>query len=110
MTFELGTGTVIPGFENAILGLQIGETKKFSISPQEAYGDRIEEAIQDIPRGDFPEDMQLAVGGFVSGKDETGNPIHAKVVAVDEKNVTLDFNHTLAGQSLNFEIEVLSVE
>ena len=110
MVFELGAGTVIPGFENAIFGMTVGDRKKFSISAQEAYGERIEEAVQNIPRKDFPEDMQLAVGGFVTGNDEAGNPVHAKVLAINEQNVVLDFNHTLAGQSLNFDVEVLSVE
>ena len=110
MTCEVGAGQLISGFDNALVGMAIGETKKISLSPNEAYGNILEEAIQVIPKTSFPEDFQFNVGEFVQGQGESGNIVSAKIEALENDNVTLDFNHPMAGKNLNFEIELLKIQ
>ena len=105
----MGTGRVIPGFESALIGMTEGQTKSITIAAAEAYGQRHEEAIQEIPRENFPPDFQAQPGSTVQGTSETGQPLMARVVEGNDTTVTLDFNHPLAGEDLTFDLEVLGV-
>ena len=107
-SFTTGTGQVIPGFETAVVGMQVGETKTTKLSVEEAYGERNIEAVIVVERSSFPEDMELEVGMTVQGEGPNG-PFPAIVTAVASNGVTIDANHPLAGQALNFEIELLSI-
>ena len=109
ISFEVGSGEMIPGFDSAILGMNIGETKKIEILPLEGYGLKREELVQEVPNNAFPPDMNLEVNALVQGKDPNGNPFMARVEAINSDTVTLDFNHPMAGKKLNFEIELLEV-
>lgn len=106
ITFKVGDHRMIRGFSSAIVGMTEGETKSFTIPPEEAYGERNEAATRDVPIVDFGE-IEVEVGGMVKGNGPRG-PFLAQVTAIQNETVTLDMNHPLAGKELNFEIEVLS--
>ena len=108
INFTLGSGKMIPGFNDAVVGMTVGETKTFSISPESAYGLRNEEAIQTVPRAAFGEDFPFEVGGVVQGNGPQG-PFLAKIRELQEQDVVVDFNHPLAGEELQFEVEMMSI-
>lgn len=108
LAVQVGVGQVIPGFDEALQGMTIGEVKNISLTPDSAYGPRNEEAVQSVPLSAFPEDFQLVEGAQVQGQGPAG-PILATIQSWNESTVTVDMNHPLAGKSLNFEIELVSV-
>ena len=104
---EVGAGQVIPGFNNALLGMDIGDKKTVTIPPDEAYGPLLEHAKTEIKRDLFPEDLQLTEGMPVPLATEEGQRILGRIEALSDELVTVDLNHPLAGQTLTFEIEVV---
>ena len=78
------------------------------MSPEDAYGERIEDAIQKVERDNFPESMELEVGMVVGAHSDQG-PIQFTIVEIDEEVVTADFNHQMAGRTLRFEVEVVDI-
>jgi FKBP-type peptidyl-prolyl cis-trans isomerase 2 len=110
LNFTVGAGQMIAGFDNAVMGMEVGETKDVTLTPNEAYGERNEEAVQPVNRKNFPEDFVVRVGEMVQGSTAEGIPIQAVVVGEDEENIILDMNHPLAGKSLNFNIELVEIE
>jgi len=110
LSVEIGSGQLIPGFDEALNGMAIGEVKKVSLTPEEAYGEINSRAYEKVPRQAFPENMDLQVGGMVRGNSPTGQPVVAKIESMDEEGVILNMNHPLAGKSLNFEIELMSID
>ena len=106
LTFKVGDHRMIRGFSSAIVGMNEGETKSFTIPPGEGYGERNEAATRDVPIVDFG-DIEVEVGGMVKGNGPRG-PFLAQVTAIENETVTLDMNHPLAGKELSFQIEVLS--
>ena len=110
LDFTVGNAGLIAGFTDAVLGMTVGETKNISIPPEEAYGPRMEEAIQEVEASAFTSIPDMEVGGLIQGNGPNGTFV-AKVANITETHVTLDLNHPLAGETLNFEIELLeSVE
>ena len=107
--FTVGSGQMIKGFDDACLGLELNGTKKFHIDPAQAYGDVNPEAVQVIPKNQFPEGFEFKLGAAIQGQAPNGLPFLAKVTAEDAQTVTLDFNHPLAGKTLHFEIEVIDI-
>ncbi len=110
LTFEVGSGQLIEGFNNAVIGMQVGETKKITLSPEEAYGPLNPEAVQTVPTNLFPETFEPVVGATVVGQNELGQQMMAKIEDFNDESITLDFNHPMAGKSLNFEIELMSID
>jgi FKBP-type peptidyl-prolyl cis-trans isomerase 2 len=110
LNFTVGAGQMIAGFDNAVMGMEVGESKDVTLTPNEAYGERNEEAVQPVNRQNFPEDFVVRVGEMVQGSTAEGMPIQATVVGEDEENIILDMNHPLAGKSLNFNIELVEIE
>ena len=108
LTFEIGAGQMIPGFDAAVLGMSVGDTKTIKLSPEEAYGYRAEEAIRPVPRTAFDDDFQFEIGGLIQGNGPRG-PFVAKIEEVLEESIILDFNHPLAGKELSFDIELMSI-
>ncbi len=106
---EAGVGKVIPGFDKALLSMEVGEVREIQVLPAEAYGERNPEAVETVPLTAFPPEMQLTEGQQVQGQGPMG-PVLATVMQLTEESVTLDMNHPLAGQNLNFKIEVMSVD
>tara|TARA_Y100001937_G_scaffold20882_1_gene29347 strand:- start:5609 stop:6157 length:549 start_codon:yes stop_codon:yes gene_type:complete len=109
LEFTVGGDQMIAGFNNAIVGMDVGETKTFTLSSEEAYGPRNEEAIQQVPRNAFDPNFDFIVDEIIRGQTPDG-PFVAKILSVRDDTVTLDFNHPLAGRDLTFEVEVVSTE
>lgn len=109
LLYEHGSGQVIPGLEEQLEGLKKGDKKSFVVNPDKGYGPHNPAAVEKVPRDAFKDDNLIKVGEIVTG--QVGEqPFQATIVAVDEKEVTLDLNHPLAGKTLHFEIEVAAVE
>jgi len=109
MTCQVGSGNLIAGFETALDGMTEGETKSVTISPEDAYGDVNPGAVQSVPRTVFPDDFELKEGATVYGTNAQGQEMMAKINSFDEDNAVLDFNHPMAGKTLNFEISVVEI-
>ena len=109
MMCHVGSGQLIPGFENALSGMSTGETKSVSIPPGEAYGEVNPDAIQTVSRDLFPSDFELKEGATVYGTNSQGQEMMAKIESFDDENAVLDFNHPMAGKTLNFEISVVEI-
>ncbi|GJM42211.1 MAG: peptidyl-prolyl cis-trans isomerase [Ardenticatenaceae bacterium] len=102
-----GYSQIIPGLEKALVGLTVGDSKKVVVPPKEAYGEINMEAFEIVPRTMFPDDMELEEGLELSLRDaETNEPFDASIAEVREKEVMLDFNHPLAGETLHFEVKI----
>ncbi|MBN2226711.1 MAG: peptidylprolyl isomerase [candidate division Zixibacteria bacterium] len=109
LEFTLGSGQIIPGVENAVIGMKIGDADTVIVIPEEAYGPYRQEMIGQINRGEFPADMELVVGGQLSMPQPNGGFIPVTIVAVDDTMVTLDANHPLAGKTLTFALELKEI-
>lgn len=110
LEFVSGDGMVIPGFEKAVQEMEVGEKRTVNIPAAEAYGERVEEAIQRIPVDAIPDADKLPVGEYVYLQGPDGQPIQVLVASVEEDEVLFDFNHQLAGKDLTFELELVSRE
>jgi peptidylprolyl isomerase len=107
LEFRVGDGMVIPGFEDAVMGLEEGGARTVRIPPEQAYGPRDDRLVAKLDRALFEDDVE--VGQHLDLEDEGGNVYHADVVSFDEQSVTVDLNHHLAGQALTFEVRVESI-
>jgi len=107
-SFRVGEGQVIPGFDQAMEGMEVGEVKTVTIEPADGYGEHSDEAVQIVPRDAFPMDFQFTEGLQVQGNGPMG-VVNAIVESYNKESVTLDMNHPLAGKTLNFEIELISI-
>ena len=109
LTFLFGAGMMIPKFEAELEGLQAGDKKSFVITPEEGYGQRVEEAVAQLPLEMFKESGLPPVGAVLPLNDNQGNQFRATVVEVTEEAVIADLNPPMAGKTLEFEVEVLNV-
>lgn len=110
LTFTTGQGMMIPGFEAAVIEMNIGDTKNVHIPCTEAYGEHDKRAVQHRPIDQVPNADKLPVGEIIYFQGPGGQPIPAKVLKIEDGEAWFDFNHQLAGQDLNFEITVVSIE
>lgn len=106
---RVGSGHVIPGFEKALMGMKAGEKKSFQVSPEEGYGPQRPEAVQEVPKDRLPADREPEVGMKLYTAGEGGQVITATIVEVKKDTVMLDFNHPLAGKTLNFDVEIVEI-
>ena len=102
INFTLGSGKMIPGFNDAVVGMTVGETKTFTISPESAYGFRNEEAVQTVPRAAFGEDFPFEVGGVVQGNGPQG-PFLAKIRELQEQDVVVILITRLLAKNFNLK-------
>lgn len=109
MEFTLGAGQMISGFENAIYGMQKGETKTVTIPPEEAYGLHDEELLIELDRASIPAGVVLEVGGYITVTFSNGSMKSLPIIEITETSVILDDNHWLAGESLTFEITFIGI-
>lgn len=107
LEFTLGKGQLIPGFENAVMGLSVGESTTTNIPSSEAYGEHNPEMELQIQKSQLPEGMQPEVGMQLQLNQENGQPIPVRVTNIEGEEVTIDANHPLAGKDLTFDIEVI---
>ncbi len=109
LEFVLGEGQVIAGFENAVIGLAVGETRAVTFGPDEGYGTYDDSLACAVPRDQIPDHIQPEPGMMLAFTTEDGQPAHVVVTEVTDETVTLDGNHPLAGQSLTFEVELVAI-
>ena len=110
LEFEVGAGQVIPGFDNAVLGMKVGETKKVRLLEDEAYGPYNPEMVFDADPSQFEEGMTLEVGQQFQTQMEDGTPLLLTVKEIEGEKITLDANHPMAGKVLNFDLEVVAID
>lgn len=108
-TFKVGDGNLLPGFEQAIYGLKAGDKRSLSISPEKGFGQGNPQNIQVMPRSQF-QDMELSEGLLVIFNDAANAELPGVVKAFDDNQVTIDFNHPLAGKALSFDVEIIEVK
>jgi FKBP-type peptidyl-prolyl cis-trans isomerase 2 len=109
LEFEVGAGMVIPGFDEGVTGMAVGEKKTINIPFAEAYGPRNPEMVIEMPKERFPADMELEVGMPLGMSDQNGQQFQVTVVEIKEEVVMLDANHPLAGQDLTFDLELVEI-
>jgi len=106
LAFIMDVGMLIPGLEADVKEANVGDKRKAEISAENAYGQVNEEAVQDVPKTQFPEDLKLEVGMQLQAQGPEG-PIPVMVKEIKDDSVIVDFNHPLAGKDLIFEYELL---
>ena len=109
LEFEVGTGQVIPGFDNAVIGMTIGEVKQVRLPENEAYGPYSDEMVFDADPDQFEEGLTPEVGQQFQTEMEDGTPLLLTVKTVEDGKVVLDANHPMAGKTLNFDLEVVEI-
>ncbi|MDG5767879.1 peptidylprolyl isomerase [Balneolales bacterium ANBcel1] len=109
LEFTIGEGKLIPGFEKAVVGMNVGDTNTVTIPTQEAYGEKRDDMIVDVEKNQIPEDIKPEVGQQLQIQQQDGGAIPVVITDVTDDTVKLDANHPLAGQELIFEIEVVEV-
>ena len=107
--FTIGEGNVLPGFEQAVIGMNVGDTKSVSIPPEEAYGLHRQEFVFVMNRAQAPAGLNLELGKKLQIRANQGETRIATITAITEDSVVLDANDPLAGKSLNFEIELIKI-
>src|SRR6056297_2211241 len=105
--FEVGAGQVIPGFDNAVVGMKAGDTKQVRLTEEEAYGPYNQEMIFDADPNQFEDGLSPEVGQQFQTQMQDGTPLLLTVKAVSNDKITLDANHPMAGKALNFDLEVV---
>ena len=108
LEFVLGSGQVIPGFDDAVTGMEIGESKTVTIPAHRAYGAKRDELILDFPRSDLPAGIEPQVGQHLQMSTPDGQAFQVEVVGASPEGVVLDANHPLAGKDLTFDIELVA--
>lgn len=109
LVFTIGQDEVIEGFENSIREMSVGEKKTVILSPDQAYGERYDDLVVEVPLSDMPADLELELGDELEITDEDNEPMLVIVSAITEETVTLDGNAPLAGEHLTFELELIAV-
>jgi len=109
LSFEVGAGQVIPGFDKALDGMELNQEKTVTIPVEEAYGPVRAELVQEIPRDKLPENPEPQVGMALVMQSPDGRKIPARITKVQDGNVTIDINHPLAGKELTFELKVVGI-
>lgn len=109
LEFTLGQGQLIPGFEKAVIGLNVGDTTTINIPSAEAYGEVRDDLVINVPKDQLPGDVEPQVGMQLQVNQPDGQPIPVRVTDITETELQLDANHPLAGKDLVFEIELVNV-
>ena len=104
-----GHGNIIAGLETALVGMKIGESKSLVVEPKDGYGERVDDAMMDVPREEFPEEVPVEVGVELEVTDQEGDIMLVTIAKVADEMVTLDTNHPLAGLKLDFELKVIDI-
>lgn len=107
--FKVGDGNLLPGFEQALYGLKAGDKRSIAIEPEHGFGQPNPQNVQVMPRGNF-EGMELSEGLLIIFNDAANAELPGVVTAFDEAQVTIDFNHPLAGKRLTFDVEIVDVQ
>ncbi|BCD96554.1 FKBP-type peptidyl-prolyl cis-trans isomerase [Marinagarivorans cellulosilyticus] len=109
VTFTVGDGNLLEGFEKAMYGLRAGDEREITILPEQGFGQPNENNVQEVPVTDFPEDLTLEVGLMLSFSDAQNTELPGVIKALQGETVLVDFNHPLAGRTLLFKVHIHSV-
>jgi len=110
IVYTHGEGTIIPGLSARLAGLKAGEEETFDIPPEEAYGMRDEEAMREIPQSQLPQGIEPFAGMPLQIQSQNGRTAIISIAEVKQDTVIVDFNHPLAGKTLNFRVHIISVQ
>lgn len=110
LEFTLGEGQIIPGFEKAVIDMEVNDTKTVNIPSSEAYGEHSNELIQEVPKDQLPEEIKPEVGMQLMSKTPDGREIPLVVTKVEDAAIEVDANHPLAGKDLTFELEIVEIK
>jgi peptidylprolyl isomerase len=109
LTFQLGVGQVVPGFDKAVTGMEVGEKKTVTFPSDEAYGPRMQQLVFTVPRENLPSGYDPQEGEVLGMETRDGRQMSVKVIEATEEGVKLDGNHPLAGEDLTFDVELVKV-
>lgn len=109
LEFLQGVGNIIPGLERELYGMAVGESKKVIVAPADGYGEFDEEALVEVPKGEFPAQIPLELGTELQVRGQDGETMHGYISNVGEEMIELDFNHPLAGKELHFEVTIANL-
>ena len=109
LEFEVGSGQLIKGFDTAVVGMSVGEEKKIILKPADAYGEHNSQLFKEVPREQLPKDREPEAGMMLAISLPNGARFPARITDVNEKTITLDLNHPLAGKTLKFTITVREI-
>jgi FKBP-type peptidyl-prolyl cis-trans isomerase 2 len=109
LEFQVGSNQVIPGFEKALIGMNAGEKKTFQVNPDEGYGQENPKAIYTVSKDRIPSDPGPEIGMILTANTPDGHTINGRITDVKEDIVVVNFNHPLAGKTLDFEVEVIEI-
>ena len=106
-TFSVGDGNLLPGFESSLLGLEVGDEREFIISPENAFGQHNAQNVQAVDRGNFDE-SELEIGSILSFQNGDGE-LPGVIIALEENQVIVDFNHPLSGKNIVFQVKIVEI-
>jgi len=109
LKFVVGAGQTIPGFDNGVMGMKIGEERDVKIQPNDAYGDVNPEAIREISRDQINTDEKIEIGMLITLTTGIGQELPGRVTKISNETLTVDMNHPLAGRVLNFNIKLIEI-
>jgi FKBP-type peptidyl-prolyl cis-trans isomerase 2 len=109
LEFTIGAGQIIPGFEQAVIGMDIGDSKTITIAPENAYGQHQKEMVMSVKRDQLPPDLKPEIGLQLQSRQRDGQIVVFTITEVSDASITVDANHPLAGKVLIFDIELLDV-
>lgn len=110
LAFELGKGQVVPGFDKAVTGMEVGEKQTVNISSDDAYGPRVEQLVFTAPKDNLPPEYDPQIGEMMGLETKDGRQMDVVITEVNDDSVTMDGNHPLAGKDLTFEIELVKID
>jgi FKBP-type peptidyl-prolyl cis-trans isomerase SlpA len=108
--FVIGDGSLLPGFERLLFGMTGGERQMFTVLPENAFGQPNDNNLQYLPRDQFDDDAEMEIGLVFSFADAGGGEVPGMIISFDDEEVTVDFNHPLAGRTILFDVLVHRVE
>lgn len=108
-TFTMGDGSLLQGFENKLHGLKVGEKAGFTVLPEESFGQPNPSNVQQFPKSHFAEDLELSEGLVISFADASQSELPGVVKNIESDSVTVDFNHPLAGRTIQFDVHIVDI-
>ena len=108
--FVVGDGSLLPGFERLLFGMSAGQRQVFTVAPEDAFGMPNESNVQEVPREQFDDDVEVEIGLVFYFADASGGEVPGLIIAISDAAVTVDFNHPLAGRTILFDVMVHRVE
>jgi len=110
LEFTVGSGQLIPGFDRAVVGMKLEETKTVTLPAEDAYGMPAPSLIRNFPKTSFPDNFEPEIGMDITMQDQSGRPVPAKIAGITEDEIAIDLNHPLAGKTLVFDIKVIGIQ